>query len=35
MPQGFIESSYFSQILKAELNDVKVPLGFYFVALCG
>lgn len=27
MPQGFIESSYFSQILKAELDDIKFPWG--------
>ena len=29
MPQGFTERfSYFSQILKADLNDIKYPGGF-------
>ena len=28
MPQGFTESpSYFSQILKADLDDIKFPRG--------
>ena len=25
MPQGFTESSYFSQILKADLDNIKFP----------
>ena len=29
MPQSFAESlSYFSQILKADLDDIKFPRGF-------
>ena len=33
MPQNCIQSPYFLQILKADLND-KVLQGFYFAMIC-
>lgn len=32
---GFTESSYFSQILKADVDDIKFLRGLYFVTIYG
>lgn len=32
---GFTESSYFSQILKADMDNIKFLRGLYFVTIYG